>query len=193
MVEQRESTATRANIIEDDQPPARNTRSTRREKLLSAVDLSGSCPSAQQCARRKFPMKFLTDYARAVLDKLGELLEYRHLIERPEYKEAWGHSFGNEIGRLVQGMPGRNKGTNTLFFIHKHKVPPDLWKDMIYACIVCNVRPQKAETNRIRLAMGDDRINVPMDCGIPTANLLNVKLLLNSVVSTPGTKFLGLD
>ena len=32
-----------------------------------------------------------------------------------------------------------------------------------------------------------------MDCGTPTANLLTVKLLLNSVVSTPGAKFLGLD
>ena len=41
--------------------------------------------------------------------------------------------------------------------------------------------------------MGGDRINVPMDCSTPTANLLTVKLLLNSVVSTPGVKFLGLD
>ena len=32
-----------------------------------------------------------------------------------------------------------------------------------------------------------------MDCGTPTANLLTIKLLLNSVVSTPGAKFLGLD
>ena len=181
------------NVIEDDQSPAKNTRSIRRDKLLFAVDLSGSCPSAQQCSRRKFPMKFLTDYAGAVLDKSGELLEYRHLIKRPEYKEAWGHSFGNEIGRLAQGMPGRNKGTNTLFFIHKHEVPPERWKDMTYARIVCNVRPQKAETNRTRLTMGGDKINVPMDCGTPTANLLTVKLLLNSIVSTPGAKFLGLD
>ena len=129
------------NVIEDDQPPAKNTRSIRREKLLSAVNLSGSCPSAHQCSRRKFPMKFLTDYAGAVLNKSGELLEYRHLIKRPEYKQAWGHSFGNEIGQLAQGMSGRNKGTNTLFFIHKHKVPPERWKDMTYAQIVCNVRP----------------------------------------------------
>ena len=64
---------------------------------------------------------------------------------------------------------------------------------MTYARIVCNLRPQKAETNRTRITMGGDTINVPMDCGTPTANLLTVKLLLNSIVSTPGTKFLGLD
>ena len=138
-------------------------------------------------------MKFLTDYAAAVLDKSGELLEYRHLIKRPEYKEQWGYSFGNKIGCLAQGMPGRNKGTNTIFFINKHEVPPDRWKDMTYAIIICNVRPQKEETNRTRLTMGGDKINVPMDCGTPTANLLTVKLLLNSVISTPGAKFLGLD
>ena len=32
-----------------------------------------------------------------------------------------------------------------------------------------------------------------IDCGTPAANLLIVKLLFNSVVSTPGAKFLGLD
>ena len=32
-----------------------------------------------------------------------------------------------------------------------------------------------------------------INCRTPAANLLTVKLLLNSVISTPGAKFLGLD
>ena len=32
-----------------------------------------------------------------------------------------------------------------------------------------------------------------INCGTPTANLLTVKLLINSIVSTSGVKFLGLD
>ena len=32
-----------------------------------------------------------------------------------------------------------------------------------------------------------------MDCGTPTANMLTIKLLFNSVISTKGDKFLGLD
>ena len=64
---------------------------------------------------------------------------------------------------------------------------------MTYARIVCNVRPQKEETNQTRLTMGGDKINISIDCGTPTANLLTVKLLLNSIISTPGAKFLGLD
>jgi hypothetical protein len=35
--------------------------------------------------------------------------------------------------------------------------------------------------------------NYPGDCGTPTANLLTVKLLLNSIISTPNAKFMTLD
>ena len=38
------------HIIEDEPSPARNTRSARRQELLAAVDISGSCPTAQQCS-----------------------------------------------------------------------------------------------------------------------------------------------
>ena len=44
-----------------------------------------------------------------------------------------------------------------------------------------------------RLTFGGNNLSVPMDCGTPTADLLMVKLLLNSVVSTPGEKFTTLD
>ena len=48
--------------------------------------------------------------AAAVLDgDTGKLLEYRHLMKNPKYKKIWGNSFGNEVGRLAQGMPGRIK------------------------------------------------------------------------------------
>ena len=32
-------------------------------------------------------------------------------------------------------------------------------------------------------------INYPGDCGTPTSDMLTVKILLNSIVSTPGAKF----
>ena len=74
------------------------------------------------------------------------------------------------------------------------KCPPDRWKDVAYARIVCNVRPQKEEeVNRARLTFGGNNLTVPMDYGTPTADLLTVKLLLNSVISTPGAKFMTLD
>ena len=72
----------------------------------------------------------------------GDLLEYRQLIKNPKHEKEWKYSFGNEIGRLAQGMPGgRAKGTNTLFFVGQKDVPQDRWKIIAHAKIVCNVRP----------------------------------------------------
>ena len=53
----------------------------------------------------------------------GDFLEYRHLIGNPKYHEIWSKSYGNELGQLAQGMPGRVEGTNTLFFIEKEDLP----------------------------------------------------------------------
>ena len=41
--------------------------------------------------------------------------------------------------------------------------------------------------------MHRNRVHYPGDCGTPTVNLLTVKLLLNSVVSTPGAEFMTID
>ena len=53
--------------------------------------------------------------------------------------------------------------------------------------------PQKEEINRTRLTFGGNNLSVDMDCGTPTADLLTVKLLINSVISTPGANFRTLD
>ena len=90
-------------------------------------------------------------------------------------------------------MPGRNIGTNTVHFIHKAEIPSDRWKGVTSDRIVCNVRPQKEEVFRTRLTVNGSRINIDMDCGTPTASLLTVKMLLNSVMSTRGAKFMTID
>ena len=107
-------------------------------------------------------MAFLRDFANAVLDEeTGDMLEYRHLIKLPKYKQDWGVSFGNEVGRLAQGMPCRVPGTNTMFFIHKTELPLNRWSDVTYGRIVCDVRPNKAEKNRSRLTVGGGPHKLP--------------------------------
>ena len=101
------------------------------------------------------------------------------------------YSFGNEIGCLAQGMPGRNNGTNTLFLSTRKKY--QLTDGKTYGKIVFNVRPKKEETNRTRLTFGGNNTNTTIDCGTPTANLLTVKRLINGIVLAPGAKFLELD
>ena len=45
----------------------------------------------------------------------------------------------------------------------------------------------------MRITVGGDRINYPGEVGTPTADMLLVKLLFNSIVSTKGAKFMSLD
>ena len=57
-----------------------------------------------------------------------------------------------------------------------------------------NVRPEKVnEPNRCKITIGGDRTNYPHEVATPTADLLTVKLLLNSVISTKGAKFCSVD
>ena len=136
-------------VGQNDSPPSKNTRAARHSKLCTAMDISGVKLTARQASAWSFPMQFITGFAGSVLDgETGELLEYWHLIKRPRYKDDWGYSFGNEVGRLCQGIPGQNDGTNTMFFIEKDEVSWDRKKDVTYGKIVCNVRPQKDEVNQ---------------------------------------------
>jgi hypothetical protein len=50
-------------------------------------------------------------------------MEYRKLITDPVTKQAWLTSAANEYGRLIQGVGGRVKGTDTMHFIKRSDVP----------------------------------------------------------------------
>ena len=136
--------------------------------------------------------------AYAVLDKeTGKKLEYRQLIKHPLFAEAWLKSGANEFGRLFQGI-GRNadgtrrvEGTNTCFWIAKKNIPRN--KRATYARIVCEERPEKSEVNRTRITAGGDRLDYDGDTSTETAGLTTAKLLFNSVVSTPGARFMTFD
>ena len=78
----------------------------------------------------------------------GEYLKYRQLMRDPKYKETWSQSAANEFGRLAQGVGGRFKGTNTIFFIHKNQVPHERMKDVMYGSFSCDYKPNKVEKER---------------------------------------------
>ena len=107
-----------AVVSQERDGPSQNTRAARQQRLLTTVEMVGSCPSVKQDVSRTYLLQFLVYMAVAVLNgETGDLLEYRHLIQRPKHKKDWGHSFGNKIGRLAQGMPGRNTGTNSMEYL----------------------------------------------------------------------------
>ncbi len=142
----------------------------------------------------KLPIKWLCKIASSVMGVNGELLEYCHLIANQTTRATWQHSYGNEIRCLAQGMPGRNTGTNTIVFIKKNQLPQNRAKDMTYGLISCLIRHEKIEEpNQTRLVVGGKRVHYLGDAGTPTADLLTVKLLINSTISTPHAKYMTMD
>ena len=59
--------------------------------------------------------------------------------------------------------------------------------------ICANNRPQKSDPHRIRFTVGGNLVNYDGETYTPTSDLATAKILLNSVISTPGAKFLGID
>ena len=110
--------------------------------------------------------------------------EYRHLIKGPQ-NIIWRKGMSNENGIIFQGV-GDIQGTNTCFFIHRHKVPQDA--KVTYYRIVCNIWPQKKETHRVRLTLGGYILTFDVPVSIPTSDRTISKLHWNSVISTPGSK-----
>ncbi len=163
---------------------------TRTPKLTG----SSYTVSPMQMAQFKLPMKWLCKMANSVMGVNGELLEYCHLIANQTTRATWQHSYGNEIGCLAQGMPGRNTGTNTIVFIKRNQVPQNRAKDVTYRLITCLIRPEKIEEpNRTKLVTGGNIIHYLGDAGTPITNLLTVKLLINSTISTPNAKYMTMD
>ena len=110
---------------------------------MTMMKMSGSQLSAQQTELRKYSLAFLCEWAGAAMvgnlvkwmqvvinDELGQMLEYNHLKKDPKQKKTFGHSFGNEVRQLAQGMSGQVDRTDTIHVINKSKVPKDRIKDV---------------------------------------------------------------
>ena len=139
--------------------------------MLQCMEIPGSTApfTARQAASRKYPLQFLCNITYAVLDyETGDLLEYRHLMKHPKYKDVWTKSFGTEIRRLTTT-------TETIFFVKKEDIPNDRKGDETYARIVSVYQEGKKDKYRTRVTMGGNLVNFPGDCGTPTADLLTVK------------------
>jgi hypothetical protein len=75
----------------------------------------------------------------------------------------------------------------------KQQIPQARRKDITYGRITCVYRSEKKDPYRTRITMGGNLVNYPDNCGTPTADLLTVKLMFSSIISTPGAKFMTID
>ena len=127
-----------------------------------------------------------------IFDDNGKKLNMDNLL-KGNTKEIWLKGCENELGRLANGLPNRITGSNTINFIQKTNIPRN--KKVTYANLVCDFRPLKSEQHRVRLTVGGDKLQYDKETASPAANLLETKLLINSVISDAqsGAKFMTLD
>ena len=104
----------------------------------------------------------------------------------------WKNGFSKELARLGNGRSkDSTPRTNTIAWIHPSEIPSH--KKPTYTHICTNYRQQKEDTYRIRCTLGGNLINYPGPKATPTASLPTIKLLINSVLSTPNARFCSVD
>jgi len=134
----------------------------------------------------------LTELVHHIFDTSGKKLSIDKLLQG-SMKDVWSKALDNEFGRLSNGIPNELLGTKTIGFILKKDIP--FGRKITYANMVCDFKPLKDEKYRVRLTIGGDKLEYIYDTAAPAANLLEPKLLLNSVISDckEGARFMTID
>ena len=104
-----------------------------------------------------------------------------------------GDELEQRVGRLAQGNKYGVRSMDTTDFIDHHEVPSD--RQVTYVTYVIDHRPLKEEKFRVRIPVEGDRLKYLGDTGSPAANLLETKILRNSVIldAKKGARFLSAD
>ena len=104
------------------------------------------------------------------------------------------------MGRLCQGVVtgtnGKGKiieGTYTFFVIKFEDIPKDILNKICYTSEFCEVRPGKKDPNRTKITICGTNVFYPGDVGTNTASLELFNLMINSVLSRAGAKYMCLD
>ena len=98
-----------------------------------------------------------------------------------------------ELGHLSQGY-GSTIGTDTIQFMDNEiidNIPSD--RTVTYTRIVVDFRPPKADPNRVRITACGNLIVYPDELTTRTADLITTKIMWNSVLSTPGARYMCID
>jgi hypothetical protein len=126
----------------------------------------------------------LPEMANAVIcAETGKSLKHQELITKLRYKIKWIRSKANEINRIYN--------TNTIRFIRRSDIPKG--RKVTYGSFEVDIKDHKEEKECTRLIVGGDQIEYPGDKSTRTVGLTMAKILINSVISTPGAKFLVID
>jgi hypothetical protein len=121
-------------------------------------------------------------HANAVIHPFtGKEMEHSALMKDPCLQPLWTRGFGNECGRLFQGIRDIPV-TDTCFFTTLKNISMD--RKITYGKMLCDYNPHKQEKERVRLTVGGDRLDYSGDVTTSTADITTFKILINSTLST---------
>jgi hypothetical protein len=120
----------------------------------------------------------------------GKEMEYSALMKDPRLQPLWARGFGNECGRLFQGIRDI-PGTDTCFFVELKNIPTE--RKITYGKIVCANKPHKQEKERVRLTVDGDRLDYSGDVATSTADITTFKIIVNSTLSTEDAAMMMMD
>ena len=157
--------------------------------MYAACFIDNKTGDEQQLVSRRYPAAMFAATLEVMNIELGNMMKHWQL---PNHTDPVMPA--NKIDRLFQGIGDQIKDpTNTCHFITKEQMPDNCFRDVTYGKFECTVRTEKAKKYRLRLVIGDNHINNSGNVETPTAEMLLVKITLNSVISTPGAKFMLID
>jgi hypothetical protein len=129
------------------------------------------------------------------------ITKYKQLIADPITRTVWEKAMCKELGRLTQGYGEigstyHTEGTNTMRFLDLEgikNIPRD--RVVTYARIVVDYRAQKKDPNRVRITAGGNLLKGLYEGELTTrtSDLTTSKIMWNSVISTPGARFMTGD
>jgi hypothetical protein len=120
----------------------------------------------------------------------GKEMEYSALMKDPRLQPLWTQGFGNECGRLFQGIQDI-PGTDICFFIKLKNIPND--RKITYGKIVFDYKPHKKGKERVRPTVGGDKLEYSGDIATSTADITTFKILINTSLSTNDTSIMMID
>ena len=104
------------------------------------------------------------------------------------------------MGNLCQGIGKRKnglykivEGTNTFYVIRFEDIPKDFLSEICYTSVVCEVIPVENDPNHTQITIYCTNVCYPGDVVTNTESLELFKLVINSILSRAGAKYVYFD
>jgi hypothetical protein len=112
---------------------------------------------------------------------MNKEMEYMALMKDPDLQPLWKRGFGNEVGRLFQGIRDI-QGTNKCFFVTEKSHIKKL-------SVTISLKIKK----RVILTVGGDKLDYSGEVATSTADITTFKILINITLSTKDSEMMMMD